>query len=229
MVKRSVESIGNTTRTKVKPLRPSAVDVERAEAEFGETQLEALSRKLQQNKMKQGIASANRDWVEASFVEWNSNLDEYVSRMTADHAVSLCVAMADMLAVRDALIVSLVVGGRMTVDSSAMLDLASNPHDPTNVAQMYRLLNQAFNDKRCFPDRRRCICGIDMLDAMAGQVAGRFEVQPLTVAAYASWWLGSEQALVYAERALKLDQGCTLAGIICYAIAQDLGPAWLRQ
>ncbi|MBB2955369.1 hypothetical protein FHX77_000777 [Bifidobacterium commune] len=204
-------------------------DAETAHDRFGETQLEALSRKLQQHKMEQGVNRANRDWIEASFAEWNSNLDECVSCMTADHVAFLCVAMADMLAVRDALIVSLVVGGQTTIGTSAMLDMASNPQDPANVARMYRLLNQSFNDERCFPDRGRCVCGIDMLEAMAGRVAGRFEVQPLTVAAYASWWLGSEKALGYAERALDLDQGCTLARIICSAIAQDLGPAWLRQ
>lgn len=204
-------------------------DVETADDRFEETQLEALSRKLQRHKMEQGVNRANRDWIEASFAEWNSNLDECVSCMTADHVAFLSVAMADMLAVRDALIVSLVVGGQTTVGTSAMLDMASNPHDPANVARMYRLLNRAFNDERCFPDRRRCVCGIDMLEAMASQVAGRFEVPPLTVAAYASWWLGSEKALGYAQRALDLDRGCTLARIICSAIAQDLGPAWLRQ
>lgn len=204
-------------------------DAGTAQGRFEEVQLEALSRKLQQHKMKQGVNRANRDWIEASFVQWNSNLDEYVSCMTPDHVVFLCVAMADMLAVRDALIVSLVVGGQTTIGTSAMLDMASNPHDPANVARMYRLLNRAFNDERCFPDRRRYACGIGMLEAMASRVAGRFKVQPLTVAAYASWWLGSEKALGYAERALDLDQECTLARIICSAVAQDLGPAWLRQ
>ncbi|WEV41522.1 hypothetical protein OZX57_05715 [Bifidobacterium sp. ESL0682] len=176
--------------------------------------------------MERGIAKANRDWLDAPFDEWNGNLDGRVHRMSQEHAQELCVAMADMLSARDALIMSLVSGAPTVVDTKAMLDLASSPHDPANVIHLYRLLDRAFNDADCLPDRERCVCGIDMLESMADQVSGRFEVQPLTVAAYGSWWLGSDDALDYAKRALELDSQCTLARIVASAVAQELRPAW---
>ncbi|WEV69864.1 hypothetical protein OZX73_03095 [Bifidobacterium sp. ESL0775] len=189
-------------------------------------ELEALARRLQHRKMEEGIAKANRDWLDAPFDEWNGNLESHVHHMSEEHAAELCVAMADMLSARDALIMSLVGGARTVVDTKAMLDLASSPHDPANVIRLYRLLDRAFNDADCSPDPERCACGIDMLDGMASQVCGRFEVQPLTVAAYGSWWLGSDDALDYATRALEVDGQCTLARIICSALAQGLRPAW---
>jgi hypothetical protein len=60
---------------------------------------------------------------------------------------------------------------------------------------------------------------------MADAVAGRFKVQPLAVAGYILWWMGEGKALEYALRALGLDQGCTLAAIVCSALEQGVGPA----
>ncbi|WEV46134.1 hypothetical protein OZX62_06650 [Bifidobacterium sp. ESL0690] len=189
-------------------------------------QLEALARRLQKCKMEKGIAQANRDWLDEPFEEWNDNLRNHVHSMSEEHALAICVAMADMLSSRDALIMSLVGANQAKVGVKAMLDLAAEPHDPANVIRLYRLLDAAFNDADASPDLERCVCGIDMLADMAQLVCGRFEVQPLTVAAYGSWWVGSDDALDYAREALCLDEQCTLARIICSAINQGLRPAW---
>ncbi|WEV73490.1 hypothetical protein OZX74_06010 [Bifidobacterium sp. ESL0798] len=189
-------------------------------------QLEALARHLQECKMEKGIAKACRDWLDAPFCEWNDNLCNHRHRMSKPNATAICVAMADMLSPRDALIMSLVGATNAKVGVEAMLDLAAEPHDPANVIRLYRLLDAAFNDADASPDLERCTCGIDMLADMAAMVCGRFEVQPLTVAAYGSWWVGGDDALDYARQALCLDGQCTLARIICSAIDQGLRPAW---
>ncbi|MCO6558382.1 MAG: hypothetical protein J6575_02945 [Bifidobacterium sp.] len=194
--------------------------------EFQNPQLEALAQRLQECKMEKGIAKANREWLNEPFGEWNENLCNHVHSMSKPHALAICVAMADMLSSRDALIMSLVGAKNAKIGVKAMLDLAAEPHDPGNVIRLYRLLDAAFNDADASPDLERCTCGIDMLVGMAGQVCGRFEVQPLTVAAYGSWWVGSDDALDYATEALCLDEQCTLARIICSAINQGLCPAW---
>ncbi|WEV58453.1 hypothetical protein OZX67_06395 [Bifidobacterium sp. ESL0728] len=196
------------------------------EEEPQDEELEAMARQLQQCKMEKGIAKANRDWLDAPFEEWNDNLCNHVHNMSKPHAVAICVAMADMLSSRDALIMSLVGATHAKIGVKAMLDLAAEPHDPANVIRLYRLLDAAFNDAEASPDLERCSCGIDMLADMSGMVCGRFEVQPLTVAAYGSWWVGSDDALDYAREALCLDEQCTLARIICSAINQGLRPAW---
>ncbi|MDF7641117.1 hypothetical protein PT279_05875 [Bifidobacterium sp. ESL0784] len=200
--------------------------IEDLQEEPQNAQLEALARRLQQCKMEKGIAKANRDWLDAPFGEWNDNLRHDVHSMSEPHALAICVAMADMLSARDALIMSLVGATNAKIGVKAMLDLAAEPHDPANVIRLYRLLDAAFNDADASPDLERCACGIDMLADMAETVCGRFEVQPLTVAAYGSWWVGSDDALDYARQALCLDEQCTLARIICSAIDQGLRPAW---
>ncbi|WEV66333.1 hypothetical protein [Bifidobacterium sp. ESL0764] len=196
------------------------------EQEPQDERLEALARRLQQCKMEKGIAKANRDWLDAPFCEWNENLCNHVHSMSASNALAICVAMADMLSTRDALIMSLVGATSTEIGVKAMLDLAAEPHDPANVIRLYRLLDAAFNDAEASPDLQRCACGIDMLVDMSTLVCGRFEVQPLTVAAYGSWWVGSDDALDYARQALRLDGQCTLARIICSALDQGLRPAW---
>ncbi|WEV63506.1 hypothetical protein [Bifidobacterium sp. ESL0732] len=194
--------------------------------EVQDPQLEALAQRLQEYKMEKGIAKANREWLNEPFCEWNENLCNHVHSMSQSHALAICVAMADMLSPRDALIMSLVGAKSAKIGVKAMLDLAAEPHEPGNVIRLYRLLDAAFNDADASPDLERCTCGIDMLVDMARLVCGRFEVQPLTVAAYGSWWLGSDDALDYACEALCLDEQCTLARIICSAINQGLRPAW---
>lgn len=194
-----------------------------------DSELQALALRLQKCKMDEGIAKANRDWLDAPFGEWCDNLRDHVHTMSKDHAMQICVAMADMLSARDALIMSLVAACQTNIGAKAMLDLAAEPHDPANVIHLYRLLDRAFNDCDCSPDFTRCACGIDMLVGMAKLVSGRFEVQPLTVAAYGSWWVGSDDALDYAQQALSLDEQCTLARIICSAINQGLQPAWRME
>ncbi|WEV53540.1 hypothetical protein [Bifidobacterium sp. ESL0704] len=203
-----------------------ADSIEDSQEAIRDEQLEALARHLQECKMEKGIAKACRDWLDAPFCEWNDNLCNHRHRMSKPNATAICVAMADMLSPRDALIMSLVGATNAKVGVEAMLDLAAEPHDPANVIRLYRLLDAAFNDADASPDLERCTCGIDMLADMAAMVCGRFEVQPLTVAAYGSWWVGGGDALDYARQALCLDGQCTLARIICSAISQGLCPAW---
>ncbi|MDF7664795.1 hypothetical protein [Bifidobacterium sp. ESL0745] len=213
-------------RTSVRPSGKARKNLLGGQKRCSESELKALALRLQKCKMEEGIAKANRDWLDAPFGEWCDNLCNHVHIMSKDHAMQICVAMADMLSARDALIMSLVAAYQANVGTKAMLDLAAEPHDPANVIHLYRLLDRAFNDGDCSPDFTRCACGIDMLVGMAKLVSGRFEVQPLTAAAYGSWWMGSDDAIDYAQRALSLDEQCTLARIICSAINQDLQPAW---
>jgi hypothetical protein len=188
------------------------------------TRCETLARCFRKQRREHGIAQADAAWVEQPFAVWMRRLDGDGSCPSTQDLEALAVGMAEALAIRDALIVSL-VAGRGQCDKRRMVAFASRPHDPRNARSMYRLLRSAFEDEHAALDRRRCHAGVAMMRDMADAVAGRFKVQPLAVAGYILWWMGEGKALEYALRALGLDQGCTLAAIVCSALEQGVGPA----
>lgn len=171
-----------------------------------------------------GIVTADAEWVDTPFDDWLAALcgqDE----MSVSSMARLAVGMSLSLPIRDALIISLVARQDISdapVSKQLMVTFASRPHEPRNVASMSDMLSRAFEHRHVDLDVRRCRRGIDILTRMVRVLPEEYTVQPLAVLAYVTWWMNDERACAYALSALRLDENCTLAGIVCAALGQGL-------
>ena len=195
-------------------------------------ELHALAHRLTLARRRDGIARADADWVDRPFDDWLAGL-QGESRLSRLSIAELGVGMTLSLAMRDAIIISMVADRRPktaeVVDKRLLIGFASRPHDPRNAACMGQLLARAFEDKTARIDAARCRHGIDMLSGMVHNLPDEYVVQPLAVIAYITWWMGEEGADEVALRALRLDSDCTLAAIVCSALRHGIWPAWLRR
>ena len=86
------------------------------------------------------------------------------------------------------------------------------------------------HDAAAHPDMARCGHGIGMLLDIIAMVPESYHVQPLAVTGYILWWLGDDRAMPCAAiRALAIDEGCSLAAIVCSAVHRHVGPAWIGE
>jgi hypothetical protein len=200
----------------------SSADVQPSEASSRE--LEEAVERFRTSRRDLGVAQADGQWVRRPFTIWMDNLDNGIGLLDGETLLAFAVGMSETLSIRDAVIVSLVVG-KEQCGLQRMVSFACKPHDPRNVRSMYRLLQQAFNDEHVHIDHNRCSTGLSMMSSVADAIPGRFRVQPLAIMGYVCWWLGKEQALQYALQALALDEDCTLAAIVCSALKQGIRPA----
>lgn len=187
--------------------------------------LERMAAAYRDDRRERGPRVADREWVDRAIDDWLDNLRGGRRRLRRRSADALTVGMAETLAVRDALLVSLVTG-RDGLDKAVLMDFACRPHAPHVCGRMGGMLSGEFRDPDGRPDRTRCRRGVAMLEDMAACAPDRFRVQPLTAVAYVLWWNGDDAAACYAMRALALDGGCSLAAIVLGALRRGMYPAW---
>ncbi|WP_221343557.1 hypothetical protein [Bifidobacterium sp. SO1] len=137
---------------------------------------------------------------------------------------AFAVGMSESLPIRDAAIVSLVIG--RPCDERMMIEIASQPHSDRVRCGMSDMMTNAFHDARARPDTERCRRGTAMLKRMGDAVPERWRVQPLAALAYVLWWMGDDLAVIRALECLALDEDCTLAGIVVSLIERGIRPAW---
>lgn len=208
----------------------SAVDsmgVSGSRKRWKEDDLLALAARLRERRLREGMGRADAQWVDGAFAQWRSGL-EGGRFPDGDSMAALAVAMTQSLAVRDALLMSLVASDEAR-ESATMRRFVIHPHDADSTRLMCRLLGRAFEDVQAHPDRAVCQAGLSMLWAMVDAVPDRFAVQPLAMVAYVLWWSHDDRAGNHAVRALSLDPGCTLAGIVMRALEHGIHPAWCRE
>ncbi|KFJ07500.1 DUF4192 family protein [Bifidobacterium tsurumiense] len=193
-----------------------------------EEEMQELMEQLRAQRRAHGMAIADIQWVSTAFEQWRSGLTRHVQALDRASIAALAVGMAQSLAVRDALIVSMVASKTARLPNT-MKRFVSRPHDSRNARLMCHLLDEAFNSVENKPDDEICKAGMTMMDAIVDTVPERYGVQPLAVVAYALWWMQDEQADSYARHALALDPRCNLASIVVQALEHGIYPAWCRQ
>lgn len=177
---------------------------------------------------EEGVRQVCAQWVGSPLIDWLAGLDlgadggEY----TLDCLVvaRLAVGINEVYAIRDALIMSMIVRPDRC-PKSLIMDFVTRPHMPKVVGRMDELLNEAFDEGVDDKAERRCRAGISMLKAMIRAVPERFQVHPLAMVAYGLWWMGDDQAAIYALQALALDEDCSLAAIVLGAIDRGVSPS----
>lgn len=185
---------------------------------------EDLESRLRRDRERIGIALADERWVREAFRAWTHHLRCDGGTLSHDHEDALAVGMGVSLAIRDALIVSL-VSGPEGCDERRMVAFASRPHDPPNVRVMYRILRRAFDDEDAVLDVDRCRRGLVMIDGIMSRVPGRLRAQPMALSGYIHWWMGEKRGLGLARAALAIDGTCSLAAIVTSAYDRDIFPA----
>ena len=194
--------------------------------------LEDAARRLTSARRHLGIAQADADWVEQPFEDWLGCLGSTGTMLGQESVIRFASGMLHSLAIRDALIISVVArsngDGTSPCSTALLVGFASRPHDPMNVERMGDLLAEAFEDKEARADALRCGNALAILASMVEILPDEYTVQPLAIMAYIAWWMGSDEASVLAFRALDRDEGCTLAAIVCSALRHGIWPAWLN-
>lgn len=186
---------------------------------------ETFSAQLLAARTEHGATQALENMVFEAVLTWVACLDKPAEGLEHKSMMQLAVGMTQVLAVRDVLIVSLIVRRDMwTTDD--LKQFMVHAHDPQSVAAMERLLTQSFNSKQC-SDPDRCNHGLELVRNMADAVPERFRTQPYALLAYLLWWQGNPEAYDCACQALALDRHCSLASILLSAMAMGVGPQWV--
>ncbi|KFF31205.1 DUF4192 family protein [Bifidobacterium bombi] len=187
--------------------------------------LEKFSATYHQCALSEGVQQARKTMFAPALVQWHKGLLDSSRCLSRNDMAVLGSAMSITLAVRDALILSVVARDGECGESS-IIEYAVHPHDPNNVRHLYQVLDAAFNDRNVEPEMARCHRAVRMLKGMLRSLPRQYTTQPSAVLAYALWWMNDGSALSYARMALENDHECTLARIVGVALERDLHPAW---
>lgn len=195
--------------------------------DFTQEELDALCIELADSRRIRGLSVADAAWIERALGFWLDHISGKRDDVDRSSIAQLAVGMQCSLAMRDALIVSLLFD-QDACSRKSLVAFASRPHSPTNVRSMNRLLTRAFEDDEVGVNVERCARGLRLLAAMVDTMPAGYRIQPLATASYVTWWTGGKDAVAFARDALELDQGCSLAAIVCSAVDRGVSPAWLK-
>lgn len=211
------------TATPREPLNERLVD------ERDELACEALDEQFRRQRRELGVAQASRLWFEPVLDTWRAWIEDPRFDELDCEAQALCelaVTVTDSLAMRDALIMMLIMGTDHG-SGEEIMEFAVHPHTRASGDAMGRMLTEAFDDPQARPDCVRVERGIAALEQCAQVVPDQYCAQPLAMAAYACWWIGDARAMPMAMQAVGMDDDATLAGIVIAAMLCDIHPAWL--
>ena len=188
----------------------------------GELEFDDAVQLLRERRRAMGASQADALWFADPLHAWMTRLDAG-GTLDRGSVVMLAAGMRETLAMRDALVVSVIDA---EADEGTLVSMASRPHERDNVRRLGRMVEGTFSDTSYRPDSGRCGRGVAMLEGIVGEAPERFHAQPLAALAYLTWWSCAGGAAGYALRALALHPRCTLAAIVLAAEEHGITPAW---
>lgn len=194
---------------------------------FTQCRMDKLREQLRRNRRDMGAGQADAGWIQAPLNAWLDHLDTHTIDLDEENMAALAVGLNEVMSIRDALILSLVVD-EATCNVDMLMEVVSRPCARRVAKTVHRLLGEAFDDT-FGPDRARCQAGLMMLNAMSKMVPEPMRAQPLAVIAYVLWWVGDSRASSYALQSLEVDQNCSLAAIVLKSLHCGLEPACCRR
>ena len=136
-----------------------------------EAEMERLEDQLVEDCKSLGMAESIRDFLQEPFSEWMDELADESSggddsspecRLSRNGAGALAIAMQQTMAVRDALLVSIIVDERRS-SRDFLMGFMANPTLPGNTRHLEESLNGSFRDASRKPDTKRCDNGVNMM------------------------------------------------------------------
>ena len=146
-----------------------------------EAEMERLEDQLVEDCKSLGMAESIRDFLQEPFSEWMDELADESSggddsspecRLSRNGAGALAIAMQQTMAVRDALLVSIIVDERRS-SRDFLMGFMANPTLPGNTRHLEESLNGSFRDASRKPDTKRCDNGVNMMFDIIGMVPER--------------------------------------------------------
>lgn len=192
------------------------------------TQIQNMLASYRACRRNLGVESADKQWMSEPIAHWCYNLltnEEGYKVLNQSTRMVLAMGMSETLALRDAIIVSLLCP-KKTLTQASIVCLSYQPHSKNSIKTMYQAIDAAFTDSTTRPDQTRCTVGMRMLTEIIDCVPKSYREQPFAIAAYIHWWLGDCEGVRYANQALAINEECTLASIIKFAFIHEVQPAW---
>ncbi len=190
---------------------------------FTQNRMRKLREQLRRNRRDMGPEQANAEWIQEPLNAWLGQLDAHTIDLDDENMAALAVGLNEVMSIRDALIISLIVD-ETVCDADMLMDIVSRPCTRRVSKAVHHLLSEAFDDE-FGPDRARCQAGLMMLNAMSKMVPKSMRAQPLAIIAYVLWWVGDGRASSYALQSLEVDRDCSLAAIVLKTLHCGMEPA----
>lgn len=172
--------------------------------------------------------SATTSELAAAFDEWLDGLDTPQATLTKHSMEILAKSMRKSMALRDAILLSVICAGNPEYDKGKLRDYAAAPRIPNQQLSEWceRMMKWSFahagheTDKDKVANASRML--VDIVDTVDTDL--KLQVQPLAIISYILWWMGDGRAMLAVMRALAIDEECSLAAIVAAAIHGDRWP-----
>ncbi|EIK85219.1 hypothetical protein ACLD5W_00605 [Gardnerella greenwoodii] len=189
-----------------------------------------VSKSFIQNANINGKESAVRNTACVAFVRW-CDMFLHDKKMFGYDLVNLAIGMFHNINVRDAMLISILDENQEWYDDNALAEFAWYPHTPMVSDRLRQFLEAKFIQTSKIPNIKRAItaCRVLQVMAFATQSIPELTVQIYALLAYISWWFRLGNVKKYTERALSIDNDCTMAKIVEGAYENKLEPAWISE
>ena len=164
-----------------------------------------------------------------AFDEWLDGLDTPQVTLTKHSMEILAKSMRKSMALRDAILLSVICAGNPEYDKGKLRDYAAAPHIPNHQLSEWceRMMKWSFAHAGHETDKDKVLNASRMLVDIVYTVEDtdlKLQAQPLAIISYILWWMGDERAMLAVMRALAVDEECSLTAIVAAAIHGDQWP-----
>ena len=154
--------------------------------------------------------SATTSELVAAFDEWLDGLDTPQATLTKHSMEILAKSMRKSMALRDAILLSVICAGNPEYDKGKLRDYAAAPRIPNHQLsewcermRKWSLAHAGYEtDKDKVVNASRML--VDIVDTVDTDL--KLQVQPFAIISYILWWMGDGRAMLTAMRALAIDE-----------------------
>ena len=141
-----------------------------------------------------------------AFDEWLDGLDTPQATLTKHSMEILAKSMRKNMALRDAILLSVICAGNPEYDKGKLRDYAAAPRIPNHQLSEWceRMMKWSFAHAGHETDKDKVLNASRMLVDIVAAVEDtdlKLQVQPLAIISYILWWMGDERAMLTAMRA----------------------------